>query len=45
LVVEGALTVDSAAGTALSEVEKRIGELDKVGVWADGWGRKTEAGG
>jgi len=45
LVVEGALSVESAAGTALSEVEKRIGELDKIGVWADWWGRKTKVDG
>jgi len=45
LVVEGALTVESAAGTALSEVEKRIGELGKDGVWADWWGRKTKVNG
>ncbi|KAI0288508.1 hypothetical protein BC826DRAFT_683247 [Russula brevipes] len=41
LVVEGDLTVDSAAGAALLEVERRAGELGKIGVWADWWGRKT----
>jgi hypothetical protein len=45
LVDQGALTVDSAAGIALSQVESRALELEMVGVWADWWGRKTKVDG
>jgi len=41
-VVCGELTVEFAAEIALLRVESRTWELDKGGVWADGWGRRKK---
>ena len=42
LVVSGSLTIESAAGIALSEVEMNAPRLCKENVWADWWGRKPK---
>ena len=38
-VVDRELSIESAAYTALLEVERRARELGKVGIWTDWWGR------
>ena len=38
-VVGRELSIESAAHTALLEVERRAQELGKVGIWTDWWGR------
>jgi len=38
-VVDGELSIESAAYTALLEVERRAQELGKVGIWTNWWGR------
>ena len=38
-VVRREVTIESAAYTALLEVERRAQVLGKVGIWADWWGR------
>jgi hypothetical protein len=45
LVVCGVWSVQLAAEIALSEVGMRTWELDKVGVWVDGWGRRMKKSG
>jgi hypothetical protein len=42
LVVRGHLLIESAAEVALLVVEQRAQELNKIGIWANGWGRKPK---
>jgi hypothetical protein len=44
LVVCGVCTVELVVQFALTEVERRAWELDKAGVWANGWGRRLRPG-
>jgi len=44
LVVCGVCNVELVAQFALTEVERRAWELDKAGVWANGWGRRLNPG-
>jgi len=42
LVVRERLSIESAAEVALFVVEQRAQELDKIGIWANWWGRKPK---
>jgi hypothetical protein len=41
-VVSGESTIEVAIELALQAVEIRAQELDKVGIWDDGWGRRPK---
>jgi len=43
-ILDGALTVEEAAGIALSVVAIRAMELEKGDGWENGWGRRMTTG-
>jgi len=42
LVVRERLSIESAAEVALFVVGQRAQELNKIGIWANWWGRKPK---